>query len=167
MKKPSWSYGNLKRHHEVHPINECACWEKLTGIKPGPISIQSYESESLSVVQNCWLYFRGLHQGSFGSEASEVEYFCDVRKCLTAVHFESQKIKTCFHVHSNGDCEIPTSLRSKLQLLQYFLRKKSAREGRISNAKDVKCVATAKELEALRTFIEELKQPARTLGHRR
>lgn len=168
MAKLSWSAGNLKRHYDDHPVKECACWEKLTGIKPGPIPMGSYESESLSIVQNSWLNFRASYQRGLNSESSLVEYFCDLRKCLTAVHVESKEIKTCFHVHSNGgDCELPSSFSSKLQMLKYWIRKKTAFESRINNPRVTKYSVSPDERKRLRTFHDEMTLPVRTMSSRK
>ena len=167
MAKLSWSAGNLKRHYDDHPVKECACWEKLTGIKPGPIPMGSYESESLSIVQNSWLNFRASYQRGLNSESSLVEYFCDLRKCLTAVHVESKEIKTCFHVHTNGDCDLPSSFSSKLQMLKYGIGKKTAVESRIANPKVVKYSVSPDERKRLGTFLAEMTSPGRTVNTRK
>jgi len=167
MAKPSWSIGNLKRHHDEHPVKECACWEKLTGIKPGPIPIDRYESESLSVIQNNWLNFRALHRRSLNSEPTQVEYFCDLRKCLTAVHVDSEEIKTCFHVHENGTCDIPSPLTSKRQILRYWIGKKTAVESRITNPRVIKYSVNSDERKQLGTYFYELNAPGRTRGSRK
>ena len=164
MSSPSWKTANLQRHYQEHPVAECACWEKLTGVQPGPIPIQKYESESLSVMQNSWLTFRADRQAELDSEPNRVEYFCDVRKCLTAVHMQSDTIKTCFHVHIAGQCDIPAPLTGKRQLLQYWTKKKSASDGRISNPNVVRYSVTHEERKYLGTYLSEFISPSRTRG---
>jgi hypothetical protein len=167
MAKPSWSSGNLKRHYDDHPVKECACWEKLTGIQPGPIPMNSYEAESHSVLQNSWLNFRASYQRGLNCDPSQVEYFCDLRKCLTAVHVESEEIKTCFHVHTNGDCDLPSSFSSKLQMLKYWIGKKTAFESRITNPRVIKYSVSPDERKRLRTFLDEMTLPGRTMSTRK
>jgi len=167
MTHPEWNPDNLRRHYRVHPCSpdEAACWCKVTGVRPGPISIEQYDEESKSVIERAWLVFDSGYQEFPDSDVDQVRSFYDRRSCFTTISTATARIRTCFHWHTEAGCDTSDTWVSKKNLLKRVISKKSSPRGRISAAKVVGQLTrlNVEERRSLRTYIEDLEGNKRTL----
>lgn len=133
MTNPFWHRTNLTEHYRRHPAgNDKDCWCDLLGKRPGPVSQNEYESESHRVVERPWLVFRALYRDNELSGGETVQYFVDERQCLTAVHFKSKAIKTCFHDHVGRKHAVLPLFKGKVEFLKKWTAKRYCSDPRIA-----------------------------------
>jgi hypothetical protein len=168
MNTPKWTPTCFERHYRKHPFSpqESECWCRVTGETCSPISRDRYRSESESVIKNAWLVFDAGYQETSDCDTAQRRNYYDRRCCFTAVDLAREDIRTCFHAHCDGWCEVSDSIAAKTKLLSRCIRKKTAYRGKLTDPRIKKCVIDPAERRYLATLLAELQAPSRTRSSR-
>lgn len=160
----TWHPQKLDQHYHDHPCStdEYSCWAKLSGNARAPISKKQYEDQSIETITNAWLVIDAGYQEKTYSEVQEVTNFYDRRACFTAVSRGSKRIRTCFHLHLQGDCDTQDSLRRKLLLVNKLIDKRDSTRGRLISPKVLKHDVAPSERRRLADLFRILTHPRRT-----
>jgi hypothetical protein len=100
---PSWTEGNLVRHHAKRLRDNPGCFEDLLGITDRSMTVEEYRDRSVRAVADAWCEYEAQGRDFERSTylAARVSYVDD-DLVVAVTDRDRTRIVTCFHEHFDG-----------------------------------------------------------------
>ena len=100
---PSWTEGNLVRHHAKRLRDNPGCFEDLLGITARSMTVEEYRDRSVRVVAAAWCEYEA--QGRDFDRSTYLEprvSYVDDDLVVAVTDRDRARFVTCFHEHFDG-----------------------------------------------------------------